>query len=259
MTDHVDSERSGGVLTLSLNRPDKKNALTQAMYGALADHLTAAQADDAVRAVIIRSEGDMFTAGNDLSDFAAAAATADGASLENVWRFLHALVTITKPLLAAVQGRAVGIGTTMLLHCDHVVLADDAVLSAPFVNLGLVPEAGSSVLLPARIGHPRAFAMMALGQPMAAQEALACGLANQVVAVGQVAATARDAAERFSRQPPAALIATKSLMRDVAELSALIDAEAEVFVARLASPEAREAFAAFAEKRPPRFAAVADD
>ena len=154
MSDHIRREVAGGVLTLTFDRPEKKNAVTDAMYGALADALLAARDDGAVRAILFRGEGDLFCAGNDLGEFAAVAM--GGAQGGNVWRFLHALADSDKPLIAAVQGNAVGVGATMLLHCDLVVLAEDARLTMPFVNLALVPEAASSLLLPARIGHARA-------------------------------------------------------------------------------------------------------
>ena len=147
MTDHIKIENNTGILSLTMARPDKKNALTNAMYGALADAIEAAENDPNVRVVLIRGEGDMFTAGNDVGEFAA---IAEGVSHgeRHVSRFLQALARSSRPLVAAVQGRAVGIGTTMLLHCDLVVLADNALLSTPFVNLALVPEAASSLLMP---------------------------------------------------------------------------------------------------------------
>jgi enoyl-CoA hydratase/carnithine racemase len=151
MTEHIKIEKSDGILSLTMARPDKKNALTNAMYGALADAIEAAEADASVRVLLIRGEGDMFTAGNDVGEFAAIATGAVQGE-RHVGRFLQALAKSSRPLVAAVQGRAVGIGTTMLLHCDLVVLAENALLSTPFVNLALVPEAGSSLLMPLRIG-----------------------------------------------------------------------------------------------------------
>ena len=156
MTDHVRSDIANGVLTLTLNRPDKKNALTRAMYQALGDAIDGAAADTGVRCILIQAEGDVFTAGNDLGDFAAA--NRGGARAPGVGNpLLVALARATTPLVAAVNGRAVGVGTTMLLHCDLVFVSDDAVLTTPFVNLALIPEAASSLTLPARIGHARAF------------------------------------------------------------------------------------------------------
>jgi enoyl-CoA hydratase/carnithine racemase len=250
MTEHIIVLNDGGILTLILNRPDKKNALTDAMYAALADQLESAQSDPAVRTILIRGEGDLFCAGNDLGEFAA---TASSGGPANVMRFLRALAALEKPLVAAVQGRAVGIGTTMLLHCDHVVLAEDAILSTPFVSLALAPEAASSLLLPGRIGHVRAFAMFALGDAVGAQDAVAWGLANKVVPLADLRAAAEAVARRLASQPLGALIATKKLMRPQSTITAHMEEEITQFLARLASAEAQEAFSAFAERRAPDF------
>lgn len=252
MTSDIDCDLSGGVLTVTLNRPSKRNALSQEMYGVLADSLERASSDPQVRVVVIRAHGPMFTAGNDLSEFAAIS-TRDGADALQAGRFIEALTRCDTPIVAAVQGRAVGIGTTMLLHCDIVLLAEDAMLTTPFVGLALVPEAASSTLLPRLIGHPRAFEMFALNEPLDAATALSCGLANHVVSPTELHDRAHDIATRLAAQPAAALRETKRLMRDSGALSAHIDAELEVFRRQLRSPEAREAFAAFAEKRPPDF------
>ena len=249
MTLHVTTTIDAGILTLTLARPDKKNALTNGMYAVLADALEAAEADPAVRVVLFQAEGDCFTAGNDIGEFTAMAAAGDFREGQHVFRFLRALAGADLPLVAAVQGRAVGLGTTMLLHCDLVLLAEDARLSTPFIDLALVPEAASSLLLPARIGHVRAFAMFALGQVVDAGSALAWGLANAVVPAGALRAAARDAAERISRQPPRAVAVTKRLMRDAAALATRIEAENSHFTERLQSPEAQAAFAAFAARR----------
>lgn len=250
MSEHVEVKQAGGVLVLTLNRLDKKNALTDAMYGALADAMERAERDAGTRAILFLGRGDMFCAGNDLGDFLAAGSdVAD----RNVFRFIRCLGSATKPLVAGVQGRGVGIGTTMLLHCDHVVLAEGTLLSTPFVNLGLVPEAASSLLLPARIGHARAFAMLAMGETMTAEAALDTGLANAVVPAGDLAKAAHEAAARIAALPPRAVQATRALMHDREAITARIEAENREFIARLASPEAREAFTAFAEKRAPDF------
>jgi len=246
MTDHIRISKSDGLLTMVIDRPAKKNALTDAMYKALADSLEAAHDDPEVRAILLRGEGDMFTAGNDVGEFAAIAMS--GQQPQHVTRFLRALATATKPIVAAVHGRAVGVGVTMLLHCDHVVLSDDAQLTTPFVNLALVPEAASSLLLPARIGHVRAFAMFALGEPVSAQDAVAWGIANKAVPAGELVATAEGFARRLAAQPTGALTATKALMRDSAALLARIDTENQRFFERLKSSEAREAFMAFARR-----------
>jgi len=250
MTAHITVGKADGVLTLVMNRPEKKNALTDAMYGILADEIEGAQTDSATRVVVIRGEGDMFTAGNDLADFAAAK---PGEGPRNVGRFIHAIARATKPLIAAVQGRAVGVGTTMLLHCDYVLLAEDAKLTTPFVNLGLVPEAASSLLLPARIGHLRAFSMLALGEAVAAHEAVAWGLANAVVPLGELVSAIEAVAARIARQPTGAVQATKRLMRDAEQLTGQMAVEGKEFTARLQSPEAKEAFMAFAQRREPDF------
>ncbi len=256
MTDHVRIENNDGVLTLTLARPDKKNALTDAMYGKLADAIESAEADPSARVLLIRGEGDMFTAGNDVGEFAAVAAGKSDGS-RNVVRFIQSLARCTRPLVAAVQGRAVGVGTTMLLHCDLVVLADNAQLSTPFVSLALVPEAASSLLMPLRIGHVRAYEMFALGETIPAKTALEWGLANRVVPLAQLDAEATALARRLARQPAGALIATKRLMRDGEALVAQMTAEGEQFARRLRTAEAREAFMAFAERRPPDFTKVA--
>src|SRR5678815_5628635 len=250
MTTHIRSEAANGVLTLTLDRPEKRNALTRAMYQSLADGLITADNDPDTRCVLLQAEGDMFTAGNDLGDFAAIGA-ADAADrprgLTNP--FLQALSNATTPIVAAVQGRAVGIGTTMLLHCDLVFLSDDALLTTPFVNLALVPEAASSLLLPARIGHARAFSMFVLGEAVDAPTAVAWGMANAVCPRPELRLRARAAAESIAARPFSAVARTKTLMRDSAVLIARMEAEGVYFAAQLASAEAREAFAAFAEKR----------
>jgi enoyl-CoA hydratase/carnithine racemase len=259
MSPHVVVSQSGGVLTLSLNRPEKKNALSDEMYGALADAMAAAEADPAVKVMLIRGEGGSFTVGNDLADFAKANAEGN-ASInddQNVGRFLKALAKATKPLVAAVKGHAVGVGATMLLHCDLVYVAEDAKLSTPFVNLALSPEAASSLTLPSRIGHARAFAMFALGEVVSGVTAAAWGIANAALPAGEVEAKARAAADLLCTRPLGAVITTKALMRDVDALAGRMDEEGVLFAARLETPEAAEAFAAFAERRPPDFSKLA--
>ena len=256
MTEHVTTEIADGVMTLTLRRPEKKNALTGAMYDTLSQALGQADADVSVRVVLFQGDGDSFTAGNDLSDFASQArgeSTVDSPA----HRFIETISKVGKPLVAAVQGNAVGVGTTMLLHCDLVYLADNARLITPFVNLALVPEAASSWLLPLRIGHARAYAMFALGQPMEAAAAVACGLANAAVPPGELRKRAHDAAITLTKRPAGALSQTKKLMRDHQRIAAQIAEEGQLFKERLKTPEAREAFAAFAEQRPPDFSKVA--
>jgi enoyl-CoA hydratase/carnithine racemase len=251
MTDHVFVDKSSGVLTLTLNRPEKKNALTAAMYAALTAALDAAADDAEVRCVLVQGNGDSFTAGNDLSEFAALnAGDAERASGNSL---VSALARASVPIVAAVHGRAVGVGTTMLLHCDLVFVTEDARLSTPFVNLALVPEAASSLLLPARIGHARAFAMFVLGEPIDGATAAAWGIANAVVPHDELRAHARAAALAVASRPRASVMHTKRLMRDAEGLAARIAEENRLFAAQLKSAEAREAFAAFREKRPPDF------
>ena len=251
MTEHIDISKESGVLHLVIDRPAKKNALTDGMYRALSDALEASEGDPTTRSVLIRSTGPTSTAGNDLGEFAAAAT--GGEVLQHVGRFLRALVALSKPLVAAVQGQAVGIGTTLLLHCDQVLVAEDAQLVAPFVSLALVPEAASTLLLPARIGHVRAFSMFALGEPVSARDAVAWGLANRVVPSDRLATEADALARRLARQPLGALVATKRLMRDTHAVTRQMEVEAREFLARLTTAEAQEAFLAFAQKRTPDF------
>lgn len=257
MTEHVKTEISDGIMTLTLSRADKKNALSNAMYSAMSDGLERAETDAAVRVVLFQGDGDSFTAGNDLADFSAQANGKDTGESQ-AFRFISNLGKATRPLIAAVQGNAVGVGTTMLLHCDLVFLADTAKLMTPFVNLALVPEAASSWLLPARIGHVRAYAMFALGEPLDAATALACGLANAVVPAADLRAKARAAAEALTKRPAGSLSQTKALMRDMEKIAAQINRESALFRERLQTGEAREAFAAFAERRKPDFSKVAE-
>ena len=257
MTEHVKIEKADGILTLTFARPDKKNAITNLMYGALADAINAAETDKATRVIVLRGEGDMFTAGNDVGEFAMMA-TGAFKDDRHVSRFLDAIAHSTRPLVAAVQGRAVGIGTTMLLHCDFVVLGEDAMLSTPFVALALVPEAASSLLLPLRIGYARAYEMFALGEAMNAPTALQLGIANRVVPLDRLHAEAASVAARLAKLPAGSLAATKRLMRNAEVLSAQIGAESKIFADRLATAEAREAFTAFAERRAPDFTKVAN-
>lgn len=253
MSEHVIVRQIGKVLELRLARPDKKNAIHNAMYGALADGLAKAEAEAGIRCVLISAEGSDFTTGNDLADFAAIGSGALASEERHVVRFLRQLAFAKKPLVAAVQGQAVGVGCTMLLHCDLVYVTPNARLTVPFCNLGLVPEAASSLLLPARIGYARAYSMFALGEAVSGQEAVALGLANQAIDESQLREGALNIAEKLASRAPGALSATKGLLRDGAQISALMDRESAIFGERLLSSEAREAFAAFLQKRPPVF------
>ena len=256
---HVLTEKSAGVLTLTMNRPDKKNALTREMYQALADGIDGAEFDRDVRCVLIQANGDMFTAGNDLGEFAAV--NAGEASALDARRggnpLLDALARAKTPIVAAVNGRAVGVGVTMLLHCDLVYITEDTLLTTPFVNLALVPEAASSLQLPERIGHARAFSMFVLGEAVDAPKAVAWGIANEAVPAAELRARARAAAEAVAARPPSAVQITKALMRDPARLADRIGEEGRHFSAQLKTAEAKEAFAAFREKRAPDFGKLA--
>ncbi|HEY4365855.1 MAG TPA: enoyl-CoA hydratase-related protein [Steroidobacteraceae bacterium] len=256
MSDHIRVSVEDNIMRLVLARPEKKNALTNAMYAALGAALQRAESDPQVRVVLLEAEGDAFTAGNDIGDFAAVAAgTADRSDMQ-AFAFLEALARGQKPYVAAVHGFAVGIGVTMLMHFDLVYVAEDAKLSTPFVNLAVVPEAASSWLIPARIGHARAFAMFALGEAIDGRTAASLGMANSALPASEVRAKALAAAKVLAAKPIGALQATKKLMRDAEAISALIAREGEIFGARLRTAEAAEAFRAFAERRAPDFSKI---
>jgi enoyl-CoA hydratase/carnithine racemase len=238
-----------GILTLRLNRPAKKNALTKAMYAALTAGLAQASADDAVRVVIIAAEGGDFCAGNDILDFAQDLPAYQNPDTDHdampVFQFLKAITFFEKPLIAAVQGQAVGVGVTLLLHCDLVVAAEDVRLSLPFLKLGLVPEAGSTLLLPERIGHQRTFAWMALGEVIGAADAKQLGLINATVPREDLDATTLAMAQKLLKLSPSSLRHTKAFMRDPEKLWQVIRAEGAIFRQQLLSPEAQAAFMAF--------------
>jgi enoyl-CoA hydratase/carnithine racemase len=249
-------EANQGVATLTIDRPAKKNAITGEMYEGLVDGLKKAAGDRAVRAVLITGAGNAFTAGNDLKDFSNPKfAEADSPVLT----FMRTLAGYEKPVIAAVNGLAVGIGVTMLLHCDLVYVSDDATFSMPFTGLGLVPEFGSTYLLPLIAGRVRAAEKLLLGKPFPAAEAVVMGIANAVLPAASVQGHARKVAEAFAALPPGAVRDTKRLLRQ-AEDAAVQDAirrEAAHFGPRLAGGEAREAIAAIIEKRPPDFSKFA--
>lgn len=245
----------GGVLTLTFDRPSRKNALTAAMYATLAEHLVDAASDPATRVAVIQGAEDVFTAGNDVEEFLQSPPTDSEAP---VFRFLRALASFPKPLVAAVCGPAVGIGTTLLLHCDFVYCGDNALFSLPFVNLGLCPEAGASVLLASRIGATAATEKLMLGEPFAADEAVALGLVNRVLPAPEVASFAQGQAARLAARPAAALAATKELLRGPQRAAVLeaIEREGRMFGELLRGPAAKEAFAAFLGKRRPDFSGM---
>ncbi|HEY0856142.1 MAG TPA: enoyl-CoA hydratase [Albitalea sp.] len=242
-----------GVASIEIARPEKKNAITVDMYAAMAQALRDANADPAVRSVLITGQPGIFTSGNDLEDFIQRPKqTMDSP----VFQFMKALSTSEKPVIAAVTGAAIGIGTTLLLHCDLVYVSDEARLAMPFTSLGLVPEFASSLILPQLMGHVRAAEKLLLGDPFSPQDAVDFGIANAVLPAGEVVNHARRVAERFNALPPAAVRESKRLMRRAGGDKVLetIAVEGGIFAERLTSPEAREAFSAFFQKRKPDFA-----
>jgi enoyl-CoA hydratase/carnithine racemase len=251
-TDQIRNEISEGILTLHINRPDKKNALNLGMYQALADGLRRADMDDNVRVLLIRGGEECFTSGNDLADFLSAPPTGQESP---VMQFLLAISESRKPIVAAVNGLAVGVGVTMLLHCDLAYAGSGATFQMPFVNLGLCPEAGSTLLLPRIMGHQRAAELLLLGEVFNAEKACSLGIVTEVCPDGDVLATARNRALQLAAQPAAAVRLSKELLkRDyAAQLRETILEEGKQFVARLRSPEAAEALQAFMQRRKPDF------
>lgn len=252
MTTDVAISLADRIQTIRLTRAAKKNALTGAMYDAIGAALDAGDASPGVACHLILGDGGVFTAGNDIADFLAQSRS--GEMPAPVLGFLARLPRIAKPLIAAVDGAAIGIGTTLLFHCDLVYASPTARFATPFLDLGLVPEAGSSLLAPQRMGHSRAFELLVLGEAFTAERALAAGLINAIVPAAELEAIARAAALRLAAKPPAALVASRRLLRGSPEaIARRIDDEVAVFAERLRSPEAQEAFRAFLEKRPPDF------
>ena len=245
-------DNTAGVMTITLNRVEKKNSLTSAMYAVMADALDQASADAAVRAVVFQGHETIFSAGNDIGDFLNAPAATNESP---VFRFLRGISTFPKPVIAAVCGPAVGIGTTMLFHCDLVYAGDNAAFSMPFVNLGLCPEAASSYLAPQLMGYGRAAEALLLGEPFLAEAALEMGLISRIVPPAEVAALAQRQAQKLASKPLSSLIETKRLMKKgQAPLVAERMLEEGVSFGRmLREPAAREAFTAFMEKRRPDF------
>ena len=244
-----------GVMTLTLNRVERKNSITVAMYAALADALEAAAGDAAVRVVVLQGHETVFCAGNDIGDFLNSPPAGEGSP---VFRFLRAIAQFPKPVIAAVCGPAVGIGTTMLFHCDLVYAGDNAAFSMPFVNLGLCPEAASSLLVPRMLGYHRAAEALLLGDPFMAEAALEVGLANRVLPPTEANAYAQQQARKLAGKPITSLVETKRLMKksSIQEVLRQMDEEGQSFARMLREPAAREAFSAFMEKRKPDFSKV---
>lgn len=248
MSDTLLQKLDAGVLTLTFHRPDKKNAFTHAMYTEAREALAAAEANDAVRVVVLTGAEGAFTAGNDLGDFLQHPPTGEDAP---VFRYLRALVEMTKPLIASVDGAAVGIGTTMLLHCDFVLASERARFSMPFVNLGLCPEGASSLLLPRMAGTALASELLMFGEPFDAAMALRAGIVNRVVPQAQLAEVTAERARVLASKPVEAVKLTKRLLREPlrAQVDATLSREGAEFIKRLSSPEAREAFSSFLARK----------
>jgi len=254
MTEHIQVEDLSGVRVIRMNRAERKNALNHAMYEVMAHALVSAQADASIRVVMLTGSGDSFTAGNDMGGFVNRPPNLQADELPPVQKFLHGVLTAEKPLIAAVNGVAVGIGVTMLLHCDLVYAAESAVFSAPFVDLGLVPEAASSLLLPGIVGQRKATEMFLLGEKFNADQAKQCELVNAVFGDADLEAKAMDKAMLLTKKPPQALRQTKALMkRNVSEAAQRMKDESELFAKGLAGDEFKEASSAFLEKRKPDF------
>jgi enoyl-CoA hydratase/carnithine racemase len=246
------TDTSDGVMTLTFNRVDKKNSFTEAMYAACADVLEQARADASVRVLVIQGHATVFCAGNDIKDFLNSPPSTPDAA---VFRFLRALATFPKPVVAAVCGPAVGIGTTLLFHCDLVYAGDNAAFAMPFVNLGLCPEAASSLLVPQMMGYHRAAEALLLGEPFMAEAALEVGLVNRVVPPTEANGVAQAQARKLAAKPMDSLLQTKRLMKhgQSAQVLEQINEEAKAFGPLLKGPAAKEAFTAFMEKRRPDF------
>ena len=248
-------DTSAGVMTITLNRVAKKNSFTSAMYAGMAEALEQAAADEAVRTVVFQGHETIFSAGNDIGDFLSAPPTSQDAP---VFRFMRAISTFPKPLVAAVCGPAVGIGTTLLFHCDLVYAGDNAAFSMPFVNLGLCPEAGSSYLAPQLMGYGRAAEALLLGEPFMAEAALEMGLISRIVPPAEAAALAQRQAQKLAAKPLNSVLQTKRLLRkgQASIVAERIVEEAQTFGRMLNEPAAKEAFTAFLEKRRPDFSGV---
>ena len=248
MSEHIEITRDGAIQTIRMNRPDKKNAITRAMYGAMAAALSAGDADEAIRVHVILGVPGAFSSGNDLADFLTVATGGDGGN--EVFDFLLALATAQKPVVSGVDGIAVGIGTTINLHCDLTLATPRTEFRTPFVDLGIVPEAGSTLIVPALLGRQAAFALLGLGEGLSAERAKAVGLIHEVVGEDELEAATLAAAARIATKPPEALKITRDLMLgDRAALVARIKEEGALFRARLKSDEARQALTAFMNRK----------
>jgi enoyl-CoA hydratase/carnithine racemase len=248
MTEHIEIERRGAVQMIRLNRPEKKNAITRAMYAAMTEALKAGDSDPAVRCNVFLGVPGAFSAGNDLADFLAF--STGGKHSSEAFDLLEALARSEKPIVSGVDGIAVGVGTTLHFHCDLTFATPRTFFHAPFVDLGLTPEAGSSLIAPLLMGRQQAFALLGLGEPFSAERAKACGLIYDVVGEGELEEAVLRAAERIAAKPPEALKIARDLMRgDREELVARIREESRLFADRLMSDEAKAAFQAFMARK----------
>ncbi|RJQ66670.1 MAG: enoyl-CoA hydratase [Desulfobacteraceae bacterium] len=255
MDQEILTQQAGGIFTIQMNRPEKKNAISQKMYASMAQGLRTADQDDSIRVVILRGTQNLFTSGNDIRDFQTRSSGTGRSGPSASSLFFDAFLALRKPLIAAVQGYAIGIGTTMLLHCDLVYAGRSAVFSLPFVNLGLCPEFGSSFILPNLAGHHRASELLLLGERFSPEQAREVGIVNQVLDDAVLMDKVMEVAASLARKSPAALMATKKLLKghSAQQIREAIKADGEVFVALLAGAQAQEAFEAFANKRAPDF------
>ncbi|MFZ0707782.1 MAG: enoyl-CoA hydratase [Candidatus Korobacteraceae bacterium] len=251
--DNIQTDSQNGVLHLILNRPEKKNALTSAMYTSLVEALKQADSDDSIRVIVLRGNGDSFTAGNDIEDFVQK--PWKGQSVPPAEQFIRAVAFARKPVIAATHGLAVGIGTTILLHCDLVYAAEETRFMMPFINLAIIPEAGSTLLLPSMIGHQRAAELFLLAEPFSAQRAYELGIVNRVVPAGELLSVVDAAARTLAEKPAAAIRIAKQMMRQHlrADLDRVIREEVLAIAGQLESPETGEALSAFLQKRKPDF------
>ena len=251
--EQIQTQVENGIFHLVINRPEKKNALTSAMYDALVAGMQRAESDDSIRAVILRGNGDSFTAGNDIEDFVQK--PWKGQSVPPAEQFIRAVAFARKPVIAAAHGLAVGIGTTILLHCDLVYAAEETKFMMPFVNLGIIPEAGSTLLLPSLIGQRRAAELFLLAEPFSAQRASELGIVNRVVPGDQLLSAAVTAAQKLAEKPASAIRLAKQMMKEHlrVDLDRVIREEVLAIAGQLESPETHEALSAFLQKRKPDF------
>ena len=251
--DHIQTDLQNGVLHLILNRPEKKNALTSAMYTSLVEALARADSDDSIRVIVLRGNGDSFTAGNDIEDFVQK--PWQGQSVPPAEQFIRAVAFARKPVIGAAHGLAVGIGTTILLHCDLVYAAEETRFMMPFINLAIIPEAGSTLLLPNMIGHQRAAELFLLAEPFSAKRAYELGIVNRVLPASDLLSAVDAAAQTLTEKPAAAIRLAKQMMKQHlrADLDRVIREEVLAIAGQLESPETGEALNAFLQKRKPDF------